>query len=78
MRVTIGIDSASADEARDFLVAFQATRGMPGEPVVLEERPTAQIMGACWTITTPAISPRRATAMAEVLWPSWVPGEVKS
>lgn len=55
MRVTIEIDSATADEARSLIVAFQRTRDM-GLPAQIGTEPTIRMMGIGWGVTTPAMS----------------------
>lgn len=65
-RITLRLDSATADEAETFLCAFQRTKdfGLPSNPL---NKPTVEIIGIGWTITTPAMGRDRAIAMCELL-----------
>ena len=58
-RISMQLDSATAEEARSFLLAFQRTesRGLP----------TVQMMGIGWHITTPPMQLDRARAMGKLL-----------
>jgi hypothetical protein len=63
MRTTIKIDSASHEEAHDFVAAFQRTRhhGLPGQ---ITTEPVVSIQGpSSWTVTTPALYPDHASAL---------------
>ena len=66
-RISMHLDSATADEARGFLLAFQQTRelGLPANGQM--DMPTVQIMGIGWHINTPPMRLDRACAMAELL-----------
>ena len=60
------IGSATAEEARAFLVAYQRSR--PAEVLpALDERPEAWIVGVGWHVGTPSMSPERAAAMMAIL-----------
>lgn len=62
MRVTLSIDSASADEATAFLFAFQRTRNLLSQEV---GEPTARMAGIGWGITTPPLGRQHATLLME-------------
>jgi hypothetical protein len=66
MRVTITIDSATAEEARALVVAFQRTREM-GLPKLLSELPTVQIMGMGWGVETPPMYLDRAVQVVSTM-----------
>jgi hypothetical protein len=59
-RITLSLDSATADEAREFLFAFQRSLseddkvGLPHGGIDWD-RPTVRVAGSSWTITTPPI-----------------------
>jgi hypothetical protein len=67
-RITLSLDSATADQAREFLFAFQRALteddkcGLPDGGIQWEE-PTVKVMGLSWTITTPPISLDHAAEM---------------
>jgi hypothetical protein len=65
-RISIHLDSATAEEAAAFLAAFQRTSemGLPANPVDL---PTVKLVGIGWHINTPAMRPDRAMAMNRLL-----------
>ena len=65
MRMSIKLDSATASEARDFIVAYQVTRDKT-LAVGLHKKPTVDIMGDGFGVETPPIEPERAVqVMAE-------------
>ena len=63
-RITLKIDSATADEARAFVLAFQSTRRNHELPRQLNTEPTVEIVGVGWHVTTPALTAEHAAAMA--------------
>lgn len=63
MRTTLKIDSATHEEAHDFVAAFQRTRNF-GLPAQITTEPIVRIEGpSSWTVTTPALYPDHALAM---------------
>jgi hypothetical protein len=67
MIISMRLGGATAEEARDFLVAYQRTRayGLPHNGAA--DKPTVEMLGIGWTITTPPMTPDRAGAMAALL-----------
>jgi hypothetical protein len=65
-RITLSIDSATADQAREFVLAFQITRpyGLPAQGTTV---PTVTMMGIGWGVTTPAMEMDRGVAMMRLL-----------
>ena len=63
-RVTLKIDSATAEEARAFVLAFQTTRNNHALPPQLTRTPIVEIVGEGWHVTTPALTPGHAADMA--------------
>jgi hypothetical protein len=67
-RITLNLDSATADEAREFLFAFQRSLseddkvGLPHGGIDWD-RPTVRVAGSSWTITTPPIGLDHAAEM---------------
>lgn len=64
--VSLQLGSATAEEARAFVLAFQTTREY-GLPKQITTEPTVQIMGVGWHVQTPSMSLARAMAMAAKL-----------
>lgn len=68
MRLTLTIDSATAKEARDVIVAFQRTRdiGPPLTPeTTLIHEPTVRMMGIGWGVTLPPLCAERLCAIVD-------------
>jgi len=67
-RLTLSLDSASADEARAFLLAYQRALteddkvGLPDGDIAWDQ-PTVKVMGLGWHITTPSISVETAAEL---------------
>ena len=61
-RITIELDSATADQARELVLSFQRTRDV-GEPLVGQTEPTIRMMGIGWGITLPPMCGERAAAI---------------
>lgn len=66
MRLTVTIDSATADEARAFVLAFQRTRNNGHDlPRQITTEPTVRVMGPwSWGVTTPALTAEHAHALS--------------
>ena len=64
MRLEIG--SATADQAREFIIAFQRTRAI-GLPSEHEVDLSVRIAGIGWHVGTPNMSPERAAEMMAIL-----------
>ena len=62
MRMTLSIDSATSDEAKDFIFAWQRTRHF-GNPASLSEEPTVRMAGIGWGVTLPPCRRDRAEAI---------------
>lgn len=66
-RISMHLDSATAEEARSFLLAFQLTRSLGLPPNGQKDLPTVEMMGIGWHINTPPMGLDRAHAMGELI-----------
>ncbi len=62
MRMTLSIDSATADEAKDLIFAWQRTRHF-GKPASPTDDPTVRMAGIGWGVTLPPCDHDRAQAI---------------
>jgi hypothetical protein len=62
--MTLSIGSATAEEARAFVLAFQTSSLAFELPRQVTREPTVKIMGIGWHVTTPLMSREHAAAMS--------------
>ena len=63
MRMTLKIDSATADEAHDFIFAYQRAMLADDKSTNTMTQPTVQILGVGWHVTTPPLTHEQANEL---------------